>query len=313
MKQWLGYLGLLVVGMGIPSCGTTATTEKPMTEEEKEFGPTGIPSFLRANEPAPTATVTPGGNSRRNPAGLKHTPIEDIMFTKDAADSDQLAELSELLAAPKPKIWEESDTVARRRSTLEGKPLLIWFTNSKFSPNCKALESELFARPDFGTWANEKLVRLKVDVGFQCTDMSLSMDERKERETEVKHYNAALKKRYRVMGHPTLVLLNPSGEVLGRWSGYKNGTADFTWGLLKHGEGISTRNYQAWRAGLEKKGYRDWKDRVDRKVFAKLIAYEKGDLILIDPDGSRFRTNENKLCDADQKWIEEQKQARHLP
>lgn len=309
LLEWLGWL---VVAVGITSCSTLTNKEKPPpTEEEKEFGPTGIPPHLRAKTPAPPigTAVVPGGNSR-NPTGLKQTPLEDIVFT---SESDKLPELADLLAAPKAKIWEDSETIARRRSAREGKPLLIWFTSTKFSPNCKALEQELFSRADFGAWATEKLVRLRVDATYQVNELGVSMDEKDARELEAKHYAIALKKRYRVMGHPTLVLLNPSGEVLGRWTGYKRGTADFTWGLLKHGESISTRAYTSWRAGLEKKGYREWQDRLARKVFAKLFSYANGELILIDPDGSRFRTHEDKLCDADRAWINEQKQLRNLP
>jgi thioredoxin-related protein len=311
MNDLLGYLGLLGVAVGLTACGTTATKEKPpMTEEEKAFGPTGIPPFLRATgaSDTPGTTVAPGGN-KRIPSGTR-TPIKDIVFT---TDEEKLPELAELLAAPKAKIWEESDTIARRRSSREGKPLLIWFTSSKFSPNCKALDQELFSREDFGKWATEKLVRLKVDATYQVRDLDLSIDDAENREIDAKHYAEKLKKRYRVMGHPTLVMLNPSGEVLGRWTGYKRGTSDFTWGLLKHAETVSTRAYSSWRADMEKRGYREWQDRIGRKIFAKLFSYDKGDLILIDPDGSRFHTQEDKLSDADRAWLTEQKEARHLP
>jgi hypothetical protein len=308
-------LGALVAAVAVTACGTPGTVEKPpLTEEQKAFGPTGIPPHLRARTPADPvgAVVAPGGN-KRNTAGLRLTPIEDIIFTKGDSADQQLPELAELLAAPKPKIWEDSETIARRRSAREGKPLLIWFTSSKFSPNCKALEQELFGRQDFGDWATEKLVRLRVDATYQATDPNLSMKEKDDREIKAKHYAAELKKRYKVMGHPTLVLLNPSGEVLGRWAGYKRGTADFTWGLLKHGESVSTTAYQSWRAGMEKKGYREWQDRLGRKIFARLVSYDDGELILVDPDGSRFRTHEDKLCDANRAWITEQKEIRRLP
>lgn len=310
MRNLLERAGLLVLVAGITSCSTVQNQEKPeLTDEQKEFGPTGIPPELRSRSAATATAVAPGGNTR-NPSGLKRTPIEDIVFTN--SDGTQVPELTELLAAPKSKIWEDSDTIARRRSAREGKPLLIWFSSNQ-SPNCLALEQELFSRADFGAWATEKLVRLKVDATFKITDLNLSMDEKDAREVELKHHVEAMKKRYRVMGQPTLILLNPGGEVLGRWTGYKRGTAEFTWGLLKHGEEVSTRAYASWRAGMEKKGYREWKDRLDRKAFAKLISYDKGVLILIDPDGSRFRTHEDKLCDADRAWIAEQKEIRNLP
>ena len=90
------------------------------------------------------------------------------------------------------------------------------------------------------------------------------------------------------------------------------GQADFTWGLIKHGEAVSANARREWRSSLEKKGYREWRDRSDRKVFAKLVSYSKGTLTLIEPDGTRSRTHENKLCDEDRAWIAEQKKLRGL-
>jgi thioredoxin-related protein len=309
MKHIFQRAVALLLAVGITACGTTDTPKKPEpTDEQKAFGPTGIPPQLRTktndDTTTGTTTVTPGG--KRDTSGMSLTPMEDIVFTSET----QVPQLAELLAAPKAKIWEESETIARRRSAREGKPLLLWFTNSKFSPNCKALEQELFSKADFGAWATEKLVRMKVDAGFQATDPELSIAETETRTIDVKHYTAALKKRFKVMGHPTLILLNPSGEVIGRYAGYKRGSADFTWGLLKHAESVSTRAYTAWRADMEKRGYRDWQDRRGRKAFAKAVGYTKGELILIDPDGSRFRTRGDQLSDTDRTWLAEQSRLR---
>lgn len=303
----------LLPGMlGMAACGLLGPKRPPeKTDEQKAFGDTGIPPQLRARGTAGDTgdgafPVTPGGN--RSPGGpLNFTPMEDIVFTNPDNPDAQLPELADLLAAPKAKSWEESDTVARRRSAREGKPLLIWFTSTQNSPMCKALNEELFSTSDFEKWAGEKLVRLRVDDTARVSDPDLSLDEARTREIDIRTYASDLKKRYKVMGHPTLILLNPSGEVIGRYVGYNRGSAEFTWGLIKHGESVSTRAFTSWRAGLEKKGYREWQDRRGRSVFAKLVAYTKGELILIEPDGSRSRTHEDKLCDADRAWIAEQK------
>jgi thioredoxin-related protein len=297
---------------GLASCGLPGSKTEPVKSEEAEaFGPSGIPPQLRARG-TEGAAVAPGGNKPGGTA-MNFTPIEDIVFTNPDDPDAQLPELADLLAAPKSKTWEESETLARSRSAREGKPLLIWFTNSQSSPMCKALNEELFSTSDFEKWAMEKLVRLRVDAMVRVKTPALSIDEAKSREIDVRNYVAALKKRYKVMGHPTLILLNPSGEVVGRYVGYKRGTAEMTWGLIKHGESVSTRAYASWRAGLETKGYRDWQDRRGRKVFAKLVAYTKGELVLIEPDGARSRTHEDKLSDADRAWIVEQKKIRNMP
>lgn len=312
MKHALRWIPLLAITL--TSCARFAADEESgPTLESEEFGPTGIPPHLRARpEPAAGTLVKPGGN---NPslAGFKSTPLKDIVFTKAGDPDGSISELAELLAAPKAKTWEESDTAARARAAREGKPLLIWFTNSQASPNCKALSTELFSKPEFEAWANEKLVRLKVDTTFRPNDSLPTIEESRTYEIDVKHYVADMKKRYKVMVHPTLIMLSPSGAVLGRYVSYKRGTADFFWGQLKHAETVSSRTYADWRAGMEKKGYRKWQDRRGREIFAKLFSYANGELVLIDPEGSRFRTQETKLSDDDQRWIAEQKKLRNMP
>jgi len=307
MKRVLSWV--VVCGLGLPGCGLVGSKQKPeKTDEQKAFGDTGIPAQLRAGGAAAAGgtAVTPGGN-KPGGAALNFTPREDIIFIDPDHPDAQLPELMALLSAPKAKTWEESEAIARSRSAREGKPLLIWFTSSQNSPMCKALDEELFSTGDFEKWASEKLVRLRVNDTVRVTDPDMSMDDARTREIDIKDYVVGLKKRYKVMGHPTLILLNPSGEVIGRYVGYKRGTADFTWGLIKHGESVSTRAFTTWRAELEKKGYREWEDRKGRKVFAKLVSNNKGELTFIEPDGARSRTHEDKLSDADRAWIAEQK------
>jgi thioredoxin-related protein len=248
------------------------------------------------------------------PAAQSLTPEEDIVFTNPDDPEASLPELSTLLSVvPKRRgPWEQSETIAKRRAAREGKPLLIWFTDSARSPMCKALNEELFSSPDFEKWAAEKLIRLRVDANVQVDDSALSLDAKETRLIEMKNYVARMKKQYKVLGQPVVILLNPGGEVIGRYRGYKRGDADFTWGLIKQGEAASAHAYQDWRASLEKKGYREWRDRQDRRVFAKLTSYSNGRLTLIEPDGTRSRTHENKLSDEDRAWISEQKKLRGL-
>ena len=272
------------------------------------FGGTGVPPQL-----APSR-----GNAASGPQAVPQevdlTPEEDIVFTDPDNPDASLPELSTVLAAaPKRRgPWEQSETIARRLAAREGKPLLIWFTDSARSPMCKALAQELFNTPDFGEWASEKIVRLRVDSNIVVDDPDLSLEEKETRLVDLKHYVTRMRKQYKILGNPVLVMCNPSGEVLGRYRGYKRGQADYYWGLIKQAEVASAVSHKSWREGLEKKGYREWQDRNGRKVFAKLVSYSKGSLILIEPDGTRSRTDERKLCDEDRAWIAEQKRIRGL-
>lgn len=305
----------LALVLGLSSCARLGLgggkSEPPKVEGP--FGPTGIPPQLRAKSADAGTPVTPGGNAPAAASEALFTPEEDIVFTDPDNPDATLPELSTILTESKSRgPWEESEAIAKQRSAREGKPLLIWFTDSARSPMCKALSQELFSTPDFEQWAAEKIIRLRVDANIEVDDPDLSMDEENTRRADVKNYVTRLKKQYKILGQPTLLMLNPSGEVIGRYRGYKRGQADFTWGLIKHAEAVSAKAYQDWKARLEKKGYREWQDRKGRKVFAKLTGYAKGTLTLVEPDGTRSRTHERKLSDDDRAWIDEQKRLRGL-
>jgi hypothetical protein len=47
-------------------------------------------------------------------------------------------------------------------------------------------------------------------------------------------------------------------------------------------------------------------------VFAKLTGYANGNLTLIEPDGTRSRTREDRLSDSDRTWIADQKKLRGM-
>jgi len=289
----------------LTSCAKSGsgTAPAPMPPAASE-----VPPMLRAGVRDAGTPVTPGS------APVELTPEEDIVFTDPDNPDATLPELSTLLSTtPKRRgPWEQSETIAKRRAAREGKPLLIWFTDSARSPMCKALSQDLFATPDFEKWASEKLIRLRVDSNIQVDDPELSLGDKETRIVDLKAYVARMKKQYKILGSPVVVLLNPGGEVIGPYRGYKRGDADYFWGLIKQGEVASAHAYQSWRASLEKKGYREWTDRLDRKVFAKLVAYTNGSLTLVEPDGTRSRTQENKFSDKDREWIAQQKRIRGL-
>lgn len=311
-----GYLVpcILALVVAMTSCARFGIggDKKKDSEEVNPFGGTGIPPALRGRGGASGAPTVSGGVAPGSHAGVPFTAEEDIIFTDPDNPEASLPELSTLLAAtPKRRgPWEESETVAKKRAAREGKPLLIWFTDSARSPMCKALSQELFATPQFDEWATDRLVRLRIDANLNFDDEGLSMDEESTRRADIKTYVTRLKKQYKILGHPYMVVLNPSGEVILRHAGYKRGDADYYWGLIKHAEAVSANAYKEWKAKMEKKGYREWHDRKGRTVFAKLTAYSKGKLSLIEPDGTRSRTDEKKLSKEDRAWIDEQKRLR---
>ncbi|MFT4175116.1 MAG: thioredoxin family protein [Luteolibacter sp.] len=296
------------------TCAITACASKAPESGESPFGPTGIPEILRpkSNDPAGGTPVRPGGNQPQAILPKNMTPEEDIVFTDPDNPDAKIPELAAVLDAPKVKSWEESETVARRRAAREGKPILIWFTDSARSPLCKALSEELFSTNEFDKWAADHLVRLRVDTNVRRDEPDLSLADSNTAESNRRAYVENLNKRYKILGYPGLVMLDSSGAVLARFRGYKRGEGNYLWGQIKHNESAAAERYRSWRAGLEKKGYREWKDRKDRKVFAKLKSYSKGQLVLVEPDGTVSQAKESIFSDQDREWIKEQKKMRGM-
>jgi hypothetical protein len=306
------FLPLVLAVLLVPSCASIGGLFGSRGKEDKEeqpFGPTGIPPELRGGSVEGTP-VAAGGN--RATATLQVTPESEIMWTDPDNPEGSVAELAPLMSAPKKGPWEESESIAKTRAAREGKSLLIWFTDSKNSPGCKRIATELFADHAFNEWAREKFVRLKVDTVVRPTNPDLSIGDALDKEVRMKGYVADLKKRYKVLGHPTFLILSSGGDVVATYKGYRAGQADYTWGLFRQGESIAAKTNSEWRAGLIKKGYREWQDRKGNKVFAKLTNYSKGQLYFVEPDGKRSRTNEARLSDSDQAWIKQQKAARGI-
>ncbi|MGD7652092.1 MAG: thioredoxin fold domain-containing protein [Verrucomicrobiales bacterium] len=311
-------LCLVAVPLVCTSCGSLRTT-KPVKPQPSPFGATGIPPQLRGSgSSAPGGAPSVSGGDAESLEMAELTPEEDIIFTDPDNPEESLPELSTLFATSKKRgPWEESDRIARKLAAREGKPLLIWFTDSQRSPMCKAISQELFSTREFDKWASDHIIRLKVDSNLASSSVlnnpDLSIGDEMTKEVDVRRYVNRLKKQYKVLGHPTFVMLSPSGEVLGRKiSGYKRGQADFYWGLIKQAEAASIANYEDYLKTLRKKGYRQWEDRRGRKVLAKLTGYSKGTLTLVEPDGTRCKTHEKKLSDKDRDWIDEQKRLRGI-
>lgn len=294
--------------VSLAACGVGGGDEDGV-DLKSAMPPTGVGPKIRSSD---GTAVTPGGN-QNDPVALGITPREDIVFTDPDNPDAGIPELEALMAAPKKGPWEESETIARQTAAREGKPILVWFTDSQRSPMCKALTQELFGTSEFGKWAEKHVVRLRVDAnigGFKESDMT--MDEWDNKKASITDYVKRMKKQYRVLGHPTVLLLNPSGEVLWKDTGYKRGQADFYWGIIKQNEIASSSAYKSWRKSLEDKGYREWKGNGSRKVFAKLLSYSEGTLVLVEPGGVRYRTHESRLSSGDRKWIAQQKAMRGI-
>ena len=202
--------------------------------------------------------------------------------------------------------WLTDLDEAREIAAGEGKPMLVWFTSTMQgrSPLCRYLSAELFSTPDFESWAEEKLVRLRLDFNVK--------GDNEDEELRKKAYLEALKKRYKANGLPMVLVMAPDGTVTGRYKGYKRGGAAFYFGRLKSAVEAAERHQESWVKKMERKGYRTWTGRKGNKIFARLLRYLEGELLLVEPDGRKFRASEKNLSDEDRLWIASQKSKRGL-
>ena len=294
----------IVVGL-LSSCGVIKRAPK---EEELPFGPTGIPKQLRANPEVDGPEAEEGVVAKEiSVAMASHPSADNIVWTDPDKIDQNIPELQKLLDGPKREVWMKSENDAKRAAIREGKCVMIWFTDSARSPLCKALSEELFGRVEFGDWAREHTIRLMVDQSAL-----MARGEKYDNEVSAQEYVEQMKKKYKALGSPVVVILSPRGEVLGKYRGYTKGQSEFVWGQLKYAVNVGENDYQTWMKKLEKQGHRRWHDKQGRTLVARLVSYHDGEMIMVEPDGNRFRTKELNWSKEDQEWIAAEKNKRGI-
>ncbi len=222
---------------------------------------------------------------------------EDKIVWADEDPDKPMEELEGLWKQGPKDLWLRSYEMAMKEARVKGLPVMIWFTNSRSPATSRALAEELFETSDFEVWANEHVVRLRVDSFIQ--------DEDAKRANKKRDYVQRLRKQYKVMGAPVVVMLSPRGTQFGKYTGYRPGASDFFMGRLKQAHKIAMEDHANWRQEYEARGYRVWHDLKGRKVFAKPISLKEGTLGLVSPSGKRSQTLVTKLSVQDQLWIKE--------
>ena len=100
--------------------------------------------------------------------------------------------------------WQTDLSKAQEQARKEHKTVLANFTGSDWCPWCIKLKNEVFAQPDFATYAAKNLVLVEIDF-----------PRRKAQSAELKATNQALQKKYKIQGFPTVVVFNSQGKRLG--------------------------------------------------------------------------------------------------
>ena len=119
-------------------------------------------------------------------------------------------ELIDLAAqAEAEKAWTEDFPAAQLRATEQKKRLLVNFTGSDWCPLCIALNKNVLTQPEFLQHANENFVLVKVDF-----------PRNKPQADPQREANQILERAYRVLGFPTVLVLEANGTEVKRLNGY---------------------------------------------------------------------------------------------
>lgn len=113
-----------------------------------------------------------------------------------------------------PAIWEVDVDRALTRATKENQYVLVNFSGLQWCGWCKALEREVLSQPAFMDFARDNLICVLLD--YTSSGRAVNKDYAE------KHQE--LLGRYKVYSFPTVLILNPQGEVVER-TGYRSGGA----------------------------------------------------------------------------------------
>ena len=102
-------------------------------------------------------------------------------------------------------IWHDSFEDAQIAAAKTGKPILADFTGSNWCHWCVKLKEDVFEKNEFKEWARDNVILLELDYPRGIPQPP-----------EIKEQNAELAKRYNIKGYPTVLLLSPEGEILGK-------------------------------------------------------------------------------------------------
>jgi len=129
-----------------------------------------------------------------------------------------------LPASQETLVWHTDLMKANDISTASKKPIFAFFTGSDWCGWCHKLQREVFAKPEFVSWAKKNVVLLELDF-----------PRRKQLSPELTQQNSNLQQQFKVQGYPTIWMffaskdaksgnfnLNPLGS-LGYPSGVETG------------------------------------------------------------------------------------------
>ncbi len=107
--------------------------------------------------------------------------------------------------------WETDFKKVSATAKVSGKYIMLDFSGSDWCGWCIKLEKEVFSQDSFKDFAEKNLVCVLVDF-----------PQKKKQTRELKQQNRDLATKYGILGYPTIIILSPDGEPVGK-TGYLQG------------------------------------------------------------------------------------------
>ncbi len=105
--------------------------------------------------------------------------------------------------------WLHDYNKAQEEAKANHKLLFLNFTGSDWCGWCIKFDKDVLSQPEFKNYAHDNLVLVELDF-----------PRRKSLPTEVKKQNVQLAQQYEVLGFPTIVVLNSTGQKVWQFDGY---------------------------------------------------------------------------------------------
>jgi len=212
--------------------------------------------------------------------------------------------------------WETNFDKAAAEAKASNRYMLLDFTGSDWCGWCVKLDKEVFSKTAFKKYAKAQLVLIELDFPRGKTISK-----------KYQAQNEALMQTYGVRGFPTIILLSPSGELVGR-TGYKDGGADAYVAHIKsfidpHRTANNTPepgNASPAKAVASKptssifglpydanRNERTWTSVSGNTLDATLLQEQGRHLVLKKTDGSKAIIPLDQLSPADQAYVSELK------
>jgi protein disulfide-isomerase len=109
------------------------------------------------------------------------------------------------------ELWQTDFAAAKEKAKSENKLILVDFTGSDWCPWCIKLHTEVFDKDEFKTAAPKQFVLVELDF-----------PRKKKLAPALKSQNDKLAKQYKVTGYPTVLVIDPEGQVVAH-TGYVEG------------------------------------------------------------------------------------------